>query len=611
MTRIIGPPRSRRRHWTFLSCLVLALTFGALYISGAQAVHDEGLFELGPTSADCNRSPLGSGCTATTATNIVGDTVATNGPDWADLFDSSGNRVSGALASFGGIADDFIADPSSAGGASDPTTFSGFGTSNKNTDPVSTADCTATGNTYSACTPWGWAAGNEPSKDDLTNVYAYETQATSNSSLPELINSGDLILYAGAEREDPSGDSHIDFEFFQNQVGLCQTAGCSSFTGVRQNGDVVLSMDFLKGGGLGSVTVRKWNGSDYVLEGTAAGVGCTNTDVICAFNNEVPIDGGPWQNFDNHGNVITTLSTNSFTEIGVDLTNLIGASPCLSTFMAKTRSSGSFTSELKDFAGPKSFAPCQPHTTLTKTPTDGHGNTISTVESGGSVTYVYTEANDGSDPINLTSETDNHCSPVNPSLKADNVHNVGDTNNNGILDSGETWTFTCTTTLTTTTHNTATFVGTDTRSGASLTETASADVTVIHPSTSLLKVVSATVTPTFTYKETNTGDADISSVSVSDNTCTSPTYVSGDANNDSKLNPGETWVFTCTGSPITVDTDAGTTTIPASASSQNTATGHGNDSLGTAVVSVCPAPASGTNKCEVDKTTVNVSVSHP
>jgi hypothetical protein len=512
------------------------------------------------------------------------------GPDWGDLFTSTGGKVPGALSSFGGLADAFIADPSSAGGATDPTTFSGFGTSNKNTDPISTADCTAPGNSYPSCTPWGWDPGQIPAKDDLTNVYAYEAVATANDANGGNMKAGDLVLYAGAEREDPSGDSHIDFEFFQNQVQRCDQAGqatpCSTFVGARKKNDVILSMDFLQGGALGSVTLRKWNGSDYILQGTAGGVGCFTNDTICAFNNEVAIDGGPWPNYDNHAHVITTLPKNAFTEIGVDLTQLIGASPCLSTFMSKTRSSGSFTSELKDFAGPTSFAPCVPHTTLTKTAS------ASTVESGGSVTYTYKELNDGSDPINLTSETDDHCSPVSPTLGSDGTHNVGDTNNNG-----ETWTFTCTTTLTSTTTNTATFVGTDTLSGTAVTETATATVTVIHPSTSLTKSVSATVTATYTYKETNTGDAALSNVTVSDDKCTSPAYSSGDTNSNGKLDVGETWTFTCTQTLGPIDTTGGALSL----TQQNTGTGHGTDPLNN------PVPSTG----ESDKTTVNASVSHP
>ena len=41
MTRVIGPPKSRRRRWTFLWCLTVALAAGIIFIPGALAVHDE------------------------------------------------------------------------------------------------------------------------------------------------------------------------------------------------------------------------------------------------------------------------------------------------------------------------------------------------------------------------------------------------------------------------------------------------------------------------------------------------------------------------------------------------------------------------------------------
>ena len=77
----------------------------------------------------------------------------------------------------------------------------------------------------------------------------------------------------------------MTFEFFQNKVSLCATASCSTFVGARKVNDVIVSMDYLQGGSLGSVTVRKWDGSDYVLQGTAGGEGCFTSDEICAFNN--------------------------------------------------------------------------------------------------------------------------------------------------------------------------------------------------------------------------------------------------------------------------------------------------------------------------------------
>src|SRR6266508_4632120 len=194
MTRVIGRTGSRRRHRFLIAPVLLAAALALFFTAGAQAVHDDNFFELGGVQA----------------ADILGDGNVANGPDWADLFTASGankdtdnNGVPDFSQIFGGHAAAFIADASSAAGATDPTTFSGFGTSNKNTDPISTADCTAPGNTYAQCTPWGWDAGNVPPKDDLTNVYAYE-----------VINPADghLLLYGGIEREDPSGDSHVRSE---------------------------------------------------------------------------------------------------------------------------------------------------------------------------------------------------------------------------------------------------------------------------------------------------------------------------------------------------------------------------------------------------------------
>jgi archaellum component FlaG (FlaF/FlaG flagellin family) len=571
--RILGPTGSRRRRrFLFVPMLAIA-TMALFFVVGAQAVHNDGLFELGPTA------------TAPEAgiTNILGNATDA-GPDWADLFGADTLPIAGALATYGGLADAFIADPSSAAGATDPTTFSGFGTSNKNVDPVSTSDCTAPGNTYPSCTPWGWAGGNIPPKDDLTNVYAYETVPTAGDF------ANHLIVYGGIEREDPSGDSHVDLEFFQNKVSLCATAGCSTFLGNRKPNDVIISMDFLKGGALGSVTIRKWSGSDYILEGVAGGEGCfsapapsNEADAICAFNNGAAIDGGPWPNYDNHAKVITTLEQNAFTEVGVDLTAVLGASPCLSTFMGKTRSSGSFTSELKDFAGPKSFAPCAPSTALSVLPVSAK------VESGTNSTLLtFSELNNGNEALlNPTVTANNGCTPI---------YSSGDANSNGKLDVAETWVFTCTVTnITANTTITAYGSGTGAFSGILVTgnptctnsattlcsaaERVTVTITVIKPATFLLK--KAQVAITYTYYEKNTGDDPIASPSVTDDTCTSVTAVLGtdgvhnvgDANNDGKLDPGEIWKFTCTAS----------STEGADYDVTNTATGHGTDSFGNAV----------------------------
>ena len=51
---------------------------------------------------------------------------------------------------------------------------------------------------------------------------------------------------------------------------------------------------------------------------------------------------------------------------------------------------------------------------------------------------------------------------------------------------------------------------------------------------------------TFTYRVTNPGTVDLRDVTVTDDKVSPVTYVSGDANRDGLLQPGETWIFTST-----------------------------------------------------------------
>ena len=279
--------------------LLVGLTFGLVFASGAVAVHDTPQFEL--------------------EGNILDD-PANPAPDWSTRFDASGNSLVGASCAF-------TADDLSTSTLTDRTVFLG---SNKNGDPVPS---------------WEWGTNNNPAKDDLANVYGC---TTSNAA-------GDTVLYAGLERLAPNGASHIDYELFQSSVGLDHAVPCPAdiecfFTGARTVGDIIISVDFENGGAVGSVTLRRWNGTDYVVV-SSGGLGCNGADTICVFSNGTDIDGGPWPNFDEHGDVITTLPTNAFTEFGLNLTQLLGgAVPCTASAVLKTRSSPSFTSTLMDFA---------------------------------------------------------------------------------------------------------------------------------------------------------------------------------------------------------------------------------------------------------------------
>jgi len=278
---------------------------------------DQTTFELGP----------GVGTDEGGLTNILGDGLGATGPDWADIFDASG----GVVNLFGGTAASFVKDDVSSGGATDRTAYPKGG-SDKNSGTIAS---------------WNWQSASVPAKDDISNAYVYATTI-----------GGHLIVYAGVEREDPSGDSHIDIEFFQNRVGLAQDPPCTvkggcEFTGSNEDGDLLVNMDFSIGGSFAGLELRKrleGAQNNYDLIETIGTEGCDATHTACAFANGGSIDGGPWDNFDNHGSVITTLEAKAFTEFGIDVTELLGTTPCFATVQVKTRSSGSFTAELKDFA---------------------------------------------------------------------------------------------------------------------------------------------------------------------------------------------------------------------------------------------------------------------
>lgn len=74
---------------------------------------------------------------------------------------------------------------------------------------------------------------------------------------------------------------------------------------------------------------------------------------------------------------------------------------------------------------------------------------------GGAVTYTYTVTNPGTAPLDNVSVIDNKCT----GLPGRVVGHPGDLNQNNLLESNESWTFTCQTNLTQTTINTGTAEG--------------------------------------------------------------------------------------------------------------------------------------------------------
>src|SRR3989344_4835073 len=163
----------------------------------------------------------------------------------------------------------------------------------------------------------------------------------------------------------------------------------------------------------------------------------------------------------------------------------------------------------------------------------------------GLVTYTYTLRNIGIVPVeNITMVADT-CSPI--------VLVSGDTNNDSKLDLNETWVHTCSSVISETHTNIVTATGW--ANGISAVDIARATVVVGLPVVPPLIHVTKVPSPlalragggivAYTKTVTNPGTVALSNVRLTDDKCNAVRFVYGDTNGDSKLDPTETWVYTC------------------------------------------------------------------
>ncbi len=296
-----------------------------------------------------------------------------NGDDWID-----DGAACGVLETIEDDVDRHFVDCNwgNKGDKADSTQFKG--NSNKNQDLLDFAN--------DADHKWNWGGqGGGPQKNDITNTYVHRR-----------MDNGDKWIFVGAETRSTNGDSHIDFEINQAGVRLtndlggdpdldsdCQNedpdnpdACCESDAdgfivgdatedacpdvsgpdacGGRCDGDLVLSMDFRQGGVQPVMTVRVWDASTCAWSAPFSGDDFPG-DIFSQTNSEAIGDiattlGG----FESNGAAnATTVRELQFVEGAINQTALgFDFGECIpdATMMVKTRSSDSFTAELKDFA---------------------------------------------------------------------------------------------------------------------------------------------------------------------------------------------------------------------------------------------------------------------
>jgi uncharacterized repeat protein (TIGR01451 family) len=162
---------------------------------------------------------------------------------------------------------------------------------------------------------------------------------------------------------------------------------------------------------------------------------------------------------------------------------------------------------------------------------------------GDTVTYTFTVKNTGNVAFPSGSVIDDVAGD-------DAVLQTDD--DNGVLDQGETWVFTIDYVIpanTTSIHNTVTACG-QYGSDELMQEICDEDdhtLTVLHPGIKVVKSGPANAQigtiGTYTFTVTNTGDTPLTMDSVVDNLAGNGIYVSGDVNDNDRLDLNESWVF--------------------------------------------------------------------
>jgi hypothetical protein len=236
--------------------------------------------------------------------------------------------------------------------------------------------------------------------------------------------------------QNPSGTTNMDFElnqvFCDGTPAKCAQNGTSKnpkfVTPKRTSGDKLITYDLSKGGTVPAISIRTWNGSAWgpatVITGGADpdALGSINTSTIPA--NET---GGAT------GGLTTALGSQdpfTFGEAAISFEALFGPGACGSFGSAylKSRSSDSFTSEIKDFVEPEpvNISNCPAGLTTTATTPVTIGSPIS------DTAHLDTDGTDPTGTITFHLFRDDQCqneidtglSPV--AVDGDGDYNSGD-----------------------------------------------------------------------------------------------------------------------------------------------------------------------------------------
>jgi hypothetical protein len=174
----------------------------------------------------------------------------------------------------------------------------------------------------------------------------------------ETVSNNDFLYLAWERVQEPNGTTNMDFEFNQST-----TLSSNNTTPVRTVGDLLIRYDLARGGTVPTITTQRWvtSGNPSTVCDASNTVPCwgpetqLNPNVAAAAINTVPVTDPIEPNHPGQPNP-GPLSVRTFGEASINLTaaGIPPACPGFAGAYLKSRSSDSFTAEMKDFIAPTS-----------------------------------------------------------------------------------------------------------------------------------------------------------------------------------------------------------------------------------------------------------------
>ena len=178
----------------------------------------------------------------------------------------------------------------------------------------------------------GWNDGNVPPKSDLQNAaVCFYVDAN-----------GDLLIYGALDRLSVNGSLNVGFWMLKDPEFAVNADG--TFSGEHKDGDLAVVTNIQNG--TFTTSVYEWAGGALGTTPVASST-CSPTGSVCAqestTNQTTTL--GPFENFNGGSN----YEPGSFVEFGMNVTEVLGYTPCVSAMLAFSLAGNSLNSAAKDF----------------------------------------------------------------------------------------------------------------------------------------------------------------------------------------------------------------------------------------------------------------------